>query len=52
MTHAEWSAEMAAQIARLRKIADGASDPEVRATLLDIARKLEAEHEFVDRKYG
>jgi hypothetical protein len=52
MTNAEWSAEMVAQIARLRKIADEASDPEVRATLRDIVKKLEAEHEFVERKYG
>ena len=49
MNHAEWSAIMAAQIARLRNLADNASDPEVQATLRDIVKKLEAEQEFVDR---
>lgn len=52
MNHAEWSAIMAAQIARLRKLADDASDPEVQATLRDIVKKLEAERDFIDQKYG
>ena len=43
---------MAAQIARLRKLADNASDPEVQPTLRDIVKQREAERDFIDRKYG
>ena len=39
------------QIDRLRKIADTASDPEVRDTLRDIAEQLSSEHAFIESEY-
>ena len=40
---------MRGQIDRLRNIADNASDPEVRDTLRDIAKRLSFEHAFESR---
>jgi len=51
MTHEEWSAMMRGQIDRLRNIADNASDPEVRDTLRDIAKRLSFEHAFIESEY-
>jgi hypothetical protein len=52
MNHADRSASVRARIARLSRIADTASDQEVREALREVARELENELAFIDRKYG
>jgi hypothetical protein len=52
MDHAEWTATMRTKIARLRLVARKASDEEAREALHDIVKDLDAEIDFMERKYG
>jgi hypothetical protein len=52
MDHAEWTATMRTKVAQLRLVAHRASDEEAKEALHDIAKALDEEIEFVERKYG